>query len=216
MIVRSNPPTLALAGVLLLSLLLAGVVIAGLSRDAARPVVPAGKAAHPEVMRAGVFDPPHAAPEFSLRGSDGSEVTLARYRGKVVLLTFGFTYCATVCPTTMATLAQARAKLGKAADSVRVIFVTVDPARDDAAHLREFLAAFDPSFVGATAAPDALAAVRQKYGVTAVRHGTGDDYVMAHTSSIFLIDRAGKLRALMPFGHDAADFVHDVKALLAA
>ena len=59
-------------------------------------------------MKAGAFDPPHAAPEFSLPGSDGSEVTLARYRGKVVLLTFGFTHCAAVCPTTLATLAQAR------------------------------------------------------------------------------------------------------------
>ena len=59
-----------------------------------------------------------------------------------------------------------------------------------------------------------LAAVRQNYGVTAIKHGTGDDYVMDHTSSIYLIDRSGKLRALMPYGHDAADFVHDIKLLL--
>ena len=143
-------------------------------------------------------------------------MTLARYRGKVVLLTFGFTNCAAVCPTTLATLAQARSSLGEAADAVQVIFVTVDPERDDAAHMRDYLAAFDPSFVGATGAPDALAAVRQNYGVTAVKHGTGADYAMAHTSSIFLIDRAGKLRAMMPFGHDAADFVHDIKLLLAS
>lgn len=166
-------------------------------------------------MRAGAFDPPHDAPQFSLPGSDGSEVTLARYRGKVVLLTFGFTSCAAVCPTTLATLAQARHKLGKAADSVQVIFVTVDPARDDAAHMREYLAAFDPGFIGATGAPDALAAVRTKYGVTAVKQGTGSDYAMDHTSSIFLIDRAGRLRAMMPFGRDAEDFAHDIRLLLA-
>ena len=59
-------------------------------------------------LKAGVFSPPYMAPEFSLRGSDGSDVTLARYRGKVVLLTFGFTHCAAVCPITLATLAQAR------------------------------------------------------------------------------------------------------------
>jgi protein SCO1/2 len=166
-------------------------------------------------LKAGTFSPPYMAPEFSLRGDDGSDVTLARYRGKVVLLTFGFTNCAAVCPTTLATLAQARSSLGKAADSVQVIYVTVDPERDDAAHMREYLAAFDPNFVGATGDPGALAAVRQKYGVTATKRGAGDDYVMAHTSSIFLIDRAGKLRALMPFGHDAADFVNDIKFLLA-
>jgi protein SCO1/2 len=166
-------------------------------------------------MKAGLYNPAYGAPEFSLPGSDGSEVTLARYRGKVVLLTFGFTHCAAVCPTTLATLAQARGKLGGAKDAVQVIYVTVDPDRDDAAHMRKYLAAFDPSFIGATGAPDALAAVRAKYGVTATRQGTGPDYAMAHTSSIFLIDRAGKLRALMPFGHDASDFAHDIEYLLA-
>jgi protein SCO1/2 len=211
--VRLNPKLLIPAAILLLSLMFAGAATTRFASDAARPQGP--DAARPQGMRAGAFNPPHGAPEFSLRGSDGSDVTLARYRGKVVLVTFGFTYCAAVCPTTLATLAQARSSLGEAADSVQVIFVTVDPARDDAAHMRDYLAAFDRSFIGATGAPDALAAVRQKYGVTAERHGAGADYVMAHTSSIFLIDRAGRLRAMMPFGHDAADFVHDIKFLLA-
>jgi protein SCO1/2 len=166
------------------------------------------------VLKAGVFNPPRMAPDFSLRGSDGSNVTLARYRGKVVLMAFGYTNCAAVCPTTLATLAQTRSGLGKAADAVQVIYVTVDPERDNAARLKEYLAAFDPGFIGATGTPATLTAVQRKYGITAVRHGTGKDYVIAHTSSIFLIDRAGRLRALMPFGHDAIDFVHDVKLLL--
>ncbi|HEU4651782.1 MAG TPA: SCO family protein [Croceibacterium sp.] len=165
-------------------------------------------------MRAGAFDPPHAAPAFALRGSDGSEVTLARYRGKVVLLTFGFTHCAAVCPTTLATLAQARNGLGTAADGVQVVFVTVDPERDSAAHMQRYLAAFDRSFIGATGAPEELAAVREAYGVTAEKQGSGPDYAMAHTSSIFLIDPAGRLRGVMPFGRDADDFVHDVGLLL--
>ncbi len=173
-------------------------------------------APRPGEMVAGAFDPPRVAPEFSLPGSDGSQVTLDRYRGKVVLLTFGFTYCAAVCPTTMATLAQARTKLGKAANEVQVIFVTVDPARDDADGMKTYLAAFDPTFIGATGQPEVLATVRETYGVTAEKQGKGDDYAMAHTSSIFLIDRSGKLRAMMPFGHDADDFVHDVRMLLDA
>lgn len=168
----------------------------------------------PEGLRAGVLEPVHAAPAFALQGSDGSEVSLARYRGKVVLLTFGFTHCAAVCPTTLATLAQARSGLGAQAGAVQVIYVTVDPERDSAAHMREYLAAFDPTFVGATGTPEALAAVREGYGVTAVKEGSGPDYAMAHTSSIFLIDPAGRLRAVMPFGHDAADFVHDARLLL--
>jgi protein SCO1/2 len=185
--------------------MLAGLAVVFFSRDATEPR-----------MTAGAYDPPHAAPEFSLRGSDGSEVTLARYRGKVVLLTFGFTHCAAVCPTTLATLAQARSGLGEAADQVQVVFVTVDPARDSAAHMEQYLAAFDPSFIGATGDPKVLAEVREHYGVTAVREGAGPDYAMAHTSSIFLIDRAGMLRAMMPFGHGAADFVRDVELLLEA
>ena len=67
-----------------------------------------------------------------------------------------------------------------------------------------------------TAQPEALAKVRKAYGVTAEKQGTGEDYAMAHTSSIFLIDRNGKLRAMMPFGHEPDDFVHDVRMLLDA
>ncbi len=211
-----NRALLGAAAALLLALVFAASATTAFKRDDARPgSIVGSNAARPAAMRAGAFDPPHRAPDFSLAGSDGSKVTLERYRGKVVLLTFGFTYCAAVCPTTLATLAQARSKLGKTADSVQVIFVTVDPARDDAAQMREYLAAFDPSFIGATGAPEALAAVRRKYGVTAERQGTGPDYAMAHTSSIFMVDRAGKLRALMPYGHEASDFVHDLDMLLA-
>jgi protein SCO1/2 len=214
LIARSSPRLVA-AGLLLL-LLGAGAAIIGLNRHAGRPVASAaGDAARPEPLIAGTFNPSYSAPDFSLAGSDGSDVTVSRYRGKVMLLTFGFTNCAAVCPTTLATLAQTRKKLGKAANTVQVVYVTVDPARDDAARMRSYLAAFDPSFIGATGAPGVLEAIRQKYGVTAVKQGTGPDYAMAHTSSIFLIDPAGKLRALMPFGHDAADFVHDVRYLSA-
>ena len=195
---------LGLAAAALL-VLLAGAVLL-LERQPARA----------EALMAGEYDPPRPAPEFTLVGSDGSEVTLAEHRGKVVLLTFGFTYCAAVCPTTLATLAQARGLLGDKADAVQVIFVTVDPQRDDAAQMTPYLAAFDPSFIGATGEPAALAEVREAYGVTAVKEGTGPGYAMAHTSSIFLIDGAGRLRAMMPFGRDAADFAHDIEILLDA
>ena len=206
-------PKLLIAAVLLLALACAA---GALVRFAPGTVLPQAAVSSRDAMKAGVFDPSFAAPNFSLRGSDGSDLTLARYRGKVVLLTFGFTHCAAVCPTTLATLAQARSGLGKAADSVQVIYVTIDPERDSAAHIRTYLAAFDPSFVGGTGAPQALAAMRKAYGVTADRQGTGPDYAFAHTSSIFLIDPAGKLRAVMPFGHRPADFAHDIAFLLAA
>jgi len=212
----SKPRLLILAAAGGLALVLGGVAITSLARDAERPEAMAARdSARPEAMKAGAFDPPASASEFPLAGSDGSDVTLARFRGKIVLLTFGFTSCSAVCPTTLATLAQARSRLGEAADGVQVVFVTVDPERDDAERMREYLAAFDPGFIGATGPPEALAAVRERYGITAVREGTGPDYAMAHTSSIFLIDRDGKLRAMMPYGRDAGDFVHDIELLSA-
>ena len=172
-------------------------------------------AAAPAALKAGVFEPPRQAPEFALRGSDGSELTLGRYRGKVVLLSFGFTHCAAVCPTTLATLAQARAALGAAASAVQVVFVTVDPERDSPAQLKAYLAAFDPSFVGGAGQPERLAAMRKDYGVVARKVPMSGGYAVDHTSSIFLIDREGKLRAMMPYGRAAQDFVHDVQWLLA-
>ncbi len=161
-------------------------------------------------LRAGVFDPPRAAPDFSLSGSDGNELNMSRYRGKVVLLGFGYSHCAAVCPITLATLAQAHKKLGATGKDLQVVYVTVDPERDSPARLREFLGHFDPSFVGGTGAPQALAAVREAYGISATRLANGFD----HSSFIYLIDREGKIRAMMPYGHGADDYAHDVAILL--
>ena len=195
-------------------LILAALALAVLLAGVALILVREGETAPAEGLRAGAYEPPRAAPDFALDGADGAEVRLSDHRGKAVLLTFGFTHCAAVCPTTLATLAQARAQMGAAGERVQVIFVTVDPERDTAAQMKDYLAAFDPSFIGATGGPAALAEVREAYGVSAVREGDGPDYAMAHTSSIFLIDPAGRLRAMMPFGHTAADFAHDIALLL--
>ena len=165
-------------------------------------------------LKAGVFNPAREAPDFSVRGSDGSALTLSRYRGKVVLLGFGYTHCPNVCPVTLAVLAQAHRKLGASASQVQIIYLTVDPERDDAERLKQYLAAFDPTFVGGTGSASQMAAVRTSYGVTAQRVGSGSNYGVAHSSFIYLITRDGKLRALMPFGHKADDYVHDISVLL--
>jgi protein SCO1/2 len=165
-------------------------------------------------LRAGVFEPPRAAPEFSLRGSDGAELKLGRFRGKVVVLGFGFSSCTDVCPTTLSVLAQARRQLGAEADGLQVVYITVDPERDDAERLRTYLAGFDPTFVGGTGSAEQLAAVRQEYGIAATRRESEASYAFSHSSYTYLIDREGKLRALMPYGHGPDDYVHDVRILL--
>lgn len=174
-------------------------------------------AANPQ-LKAGVFEPPAAAPTFTLQGSDGKPLKLERYQGKLVLLVFGFTRCPEVCPTTLATLAQARKELGAQADAVQVVYVTVDPERDDAKTIKNYLAVFDASFVGGTATPQTLADMRKRYGVFASRQGAPKDsgYGMNHSTSVYFIDGKGKLRAMMPYGRAAADYVHDVRLLLAA
>lgn len=175
--------------------------------------VAAGAVEAPE-LKAGVFWPPHAAPDFRLAGSDGAPLTLARFHGKVVALAFGYSHCADVCPVTLATLAQARKQLGAQAAGFQVVYVTVDPERDDAARLRTWLAAFDPSFVGGTGSAQSLAAVDQSYGISVKKMDSPNGALFGHSSSVYLIDRAGRLRAMMPYGHVAEDFAHDVRLLM--
>ena len=167
------------------------------------------------LLKAGVFDPPRVAPDFSLPGSNGSELRLSAYRGKVVLLAFGFTSCVAVCPITLGTLAQVQKKLGTQAGDMQVIYITVDPEHDDAAQLKKYLSTFNPTFVGGTGTDAQLAAVRKDYGIAAEKVA-GPDGSYTHSSFIYLIDREGRLRALMPFGHLADDYVHDIHILLAA
>lgn len=166
-------------------------------------------------LKAGVFEPPREAPDFRLQGSSTDEVRLSSYRGKVVVLGFGFTSCPAVCPTTLAVLAAARKKLGAEAAGVQVIYVTVDPQRDTPAQMKNYLGTFDPTFIGATGTEQALSAVRKEYGIQSERKTVGNGYTYAHSSYTYLVDRKGVLRALMPYGHSADDYAHDLKILLA-
>ena len=166
-------------------------------------------------LKAGVFEPARIAPDFTLQGSEGSPLQLSRYRGKVVLLGFGFTSCAAVCPITLGTLAAAHKKLGAQGGDLQVVYITVDPERDDAARLKKYLSAFDATFIGGTGSEAQLAALRKDFGIAAEKVA-GPDGSYTHSSFVYLIDREGRLRALMPFGHPADDYVHDLKILLAA
>lgn len=174
-------------------------------------------AAHANGLKSGVFEPPRAAPEIALPASTGKDFKLSSYRGKVVVLEFGFTNCAEVCPVSLAALAQARKKMGAAADDVQVLFITVDPARDSTARLRKYLANFDPTFIGVSGTPAQVSAVLAAYGITASKkmvEGSKTEYTMHHSSYLYFIDRQGMQRALMPFGRPAGEIVHDLTVLL--
>jgi protein SCO1 len=176
-------------------------------------VLAAGAAEAP-AFKAGLFDPPRQAPEFSLEGTDGHELRMSRYRGKVVLLAFGYSSCTAVCPVTLATLAAAQRELGPLASDVQVLYVTVDPEKDVPARLQAFLRKFDASFIGGTGTAAQLEGVRRDYGISAQKIRAGDGYAYSHSSFTYLIDRAGRIRALMPYGHSPGDYVNDLRLLL--
>jgi protein SCO1/2 len=167
-------------------------------------------------LKAGVFDPPRAAPALPLAATTGKPFSLADYHGKVVILAFGYTHCTAVCPVTLAALAQASKLLGADASGVQVLFVSVDPERDSVARLRDYLAGFDSRFVGLSGTPGQTAAALTAYGISATRHpiAGGKDYVIGHSSYLYFIDRKGMLRALLPFGRPASDIAHDARLLL--
>ena len=171
-----------------------------------------------EPFKSGVFDPPRAAPDFQLPGSNGKSVSLSAYKGKVVIVEFGFSSCPTICPVTMAKLSQVWKTLGPQAEQVQTLFISVDPARDTPERLRQFVTHFHPSFIGLTGTEPELAKVRESYGVIAAKVSSKEkplEYDMHHSSSLHIVDRTGKLRILIPFGTTEADIVHDLKILLA-
>jgi protein SCO1/2 len=181
------------------------------------PLLPAPFAmAAPDALKSGVFEPPRAAPALALPATGGKPFKLADYRGKVVILEFGYTHCPAVCPVTLAALAQARARLGPLADQVQVVFVTVDPVRDTAPHLAGYLANFDRSFIGLTGTAQQHDAVMAAYGITATKVPMAGNvgYAVNHSSYLYFIDKRGMLRALMPFGRPAAEIAHDARVLL--
>lgn len=167
-------------------------------------------------LKSGVFNPPRLAPEFTMQSSQGGEFKLKQTRGKLVVLGFGFTHCTEVCPVTLANLAHVRKKLGNLASEMQVVYVTVDPANDPPARMNEYLRLFDASFIGATGTDAQLSAVQKEYGIVATKAtGKNGEAQVHHSSYLYLIDRTGYLRALVPFGKSSDDIVHDIKILLA-
>ena len=154
--------------------------------------------------------------ELRLTDHNGKPRTLADFRGKVVLVNFGYTQCPDVCPTTLADLAAALKKLGAEASQVQVLFVTVDPKRDKPELLRQYLPAFDPSFLGLYGDEDATKKVTRDFKVYAQeRPGrTAETYTVDHAAQTFVFDRQGKLRLVMGYGMAPDAIASDVRLLL--
>jgi len=158
---------------------------------------------------------PLAGADFKLTDQNGKPRTLEDFRGKVVALFFGYTHCPDVCPTTLADLAQVLGKLGKDADSVQVLFVTVDPERDKPELLAKFISAFNPSFLGLYGDEDATKQAAKAFKVVYLKQPTTSGYNVDHSAGTFLIDKEGRVRLLAPYNQRPDWFIDDIRLLLA-
>ncbi|GIK85671.1 MAG: photosynthetic protein synthase I [Betaproteobacteria bacterium] len=156
--------------------------------------------------------------EFALTGHDGRPRTLADFRGKAVVVFFGFTHCPDVCPTALSTLAEAKKKLGADGERVQGVFITVDPERDTPELLRNYVPAFDPAFVGLYGDAAATQRVAKEFKVLyrKVPGSTPDTYTMDHSAGMFVFDPQGRLRLYVGHGTAADALAQDLRTLLAS
>jgi|SRR2546427_4770285 len=153
--------------------------------------------------------------EFRLVGPDGRQRTQADFPGKILVITFGFTRCPDVCPTSLAALAAAVDALGEDRRRVQGLFITVDPERDTPALLAKYVTAFEPTFLGFTgdlaATRRAASAFKVFYQKVPTSKG---DYTMDHSTGYYVIDPKGRTRLMFPYGQSAADMAYDIRLLL--
>lgn len=156
------------------------------------------------------------AQDFALTDHNGQARTLADFRGKVVVMFFGYTQCPDVCPTSMMELAQVKQMLGADGDKLQGLFVTLDPERDKPEMLKAYMANFDPSFLALYTSLDKLPALAQEFKIfyRKVPGKTPTSYTLDHTAGSYLYDPTGDLRVMSRYGSGAQALADDVKLLL--
>jgi protein SCO1 len=155
---------------------------------------------------------------FTLTASDGTAVTDQTYRGRWLLVVFGYTSCPEVCPTTLSEIAAALELLDRDATQLQPIFITVDPERDTPEVLAQYTAAIDQRIVGLTGSPQQVADAAAQYGAYSERHSTGTgagDYVVDHSTYIYIMDPEGRFVRGLDFGVPAATIADTVRNVMA-
>ena len=156
------------------------------------------------------------AKNFSLADANGKVRTLGDFKGKVVVLFFGYAQCPDVCPTTMTEMAAVKQQLGKDGDKLQVLFVTVDPARDTPTVMNAYMAAFDPTFIALIPTPDQLTAMTKDFKAyfKKVDGATPTSYSMDHSAAQYIYDPQGRLRLYARYGTGVTPMLADLRALL--
>ncbi|WP_343623010.1 SCO family protein [Roseateles puraquae] len=154
---------------------------------------------------------------LNLTDQDGRARSLADFKGKVVVVFFGYTQCPDVCPTTMAEVAEVKRSLGADGEKVQGVFVTIDPERDTGQLLKAYMASFDPSFVALRGSAEQTQAAAKEFKVfyAKVPGKTPETYTMDHTAASFIFDTEGRVRVYARYGSGAQALADDIKLLLA-
>lgn len=155
--------------------------------------------------------------QLALTDHNGVKRTLEDFKGKLVVLFFGYTHCPDVCPTTLADVAAALKTMPPAdAERVQALFVSVDPERDTAGMLKQFVPYFHPSFLGLLGTPDEVALAAKEFRIQYRKHVEpgASDYLVDHTAGSYVLDTKGRLRLFQPYAQPPADIAHDLSLLL--
>ena len=172
-----------------------------------------GRASHGDTTDISGVMPPLA---FSMtRANDEAPVHASSYRSKIVLLYFGYTHCPDACPTTLTNLATALKNLGADANNVRVLFVTVDPARDTLPVLKRYVNGFAPKIDGLRGSDNQVAALARRYRViySVTPAAAGHDYEVMHSDSLFMFDQSGRAQLVTVSTQDTAALAAQIKSL---
>jgi len=169
----------------------------------------------PHTFHGTVIQSPEPSYDFTLTSVDG-DVSLSDFRGKIVLIYFGYTFCPDICPGTLGNVAQALRNMGTQADDVQLIMVSLDPERDTPEKLAEYMGHFHPSFTGVTGSKEKLDEVAALYGIF-YQKAEGSDatgYLIDHTATLMVLDREGYLKLVFPFGVTAEEIADDLKYMI--
>jgi protein SCO1/2 len=161
---------------------------------------------------------PTAAPKprFDLIDVDHRRRNAADFRGRVIVVFFGFTHCPDVCPDELFKMAHIVKRLGSMASHVRVLFITLDPEHDTPELLKSYVAAFDPHFIGLTGSTADVNAAASSFSVQFAKVPQGKDYTISHSTGTYVLDKTGRLRLAGTMQTSADDWVHDLLLLAAA
>jgi protein SCO1/2 len=200
-------------------LILLALLFAGCAPAAPAPTPTAAPSApdYLDDLYGAVFTPPRTLSDFVIDSSTGEPFRFSDHQGQVLLLYFGYRACPDFCPTTFSEMRRVYAALGEPAEKLKILFVTVDPERDDLENLRLYANAFNEDFIALRDDGATLQQMMSEFGVVAEKRQVGESalsYLVDHTASVFLVGPDGRLQAQYLYGTNYRDIVHDVERIL--